>query len=974
MDAPVRLLPWAADPLADAAGLILAQHRARLPDLAGVSVLVPDIQCAPALRRSLLQQAAALGFPALLGPAIRPLDDYLADRHPPSRPLLGRAAQELVLVDAVREARSLFPAADPWLLADQLLDLFEELTRSTVGVDDTLDAFRSRLQDAYGIEGEAPAPLGREARIVHSLWHAWRRQLDEEGCLDAASAHLQRLRDDRGRDDDELWLLGFTRFTAAETDWLRSRLAAGRTRLLLHGGARGRGYHPDAPLAGLLETLQVTTGPAGGDAFSRTLDQVFDRDAGSLPERAARCAADQPADPFAGRLRLFAADGQEQEALVVELQVRRWLLDGHERIGIVTGDRRLARRVRALLERAGIRLEDAGGWALSTTSAAAVLERWLETLEEDFACGPLLDVLKSPFVAGGDRERHLARVRRLEQDVILHENVARGLERYRQALQARAGRLPDGFAAGRRELEALLDEVDQAAGPLRGLLTGRHPAPDYTRALHDSLARLGAVAGWADDAAGRALLAELETLDAAARRQPLDMAWPEFRSWLGRTLERCTFRPHGASSPVQLLTPAQSRLQRFDALVLAGCTEAQLPGAPPESGYFNQAVRAELGLDTWRRELQARLHDFRRLLEAAPRLLLTRTREQDGEAQAPSPWLALLETFHHNAWGGSLHDRELAALLAHPGSRVRGDDRPLPAGPQCQPRPVLAADRLPQTWSAGRHQRLVDCPYRFFAADGLALAPLEEIREALQKNDYGELVHRALEAFHCGVGRLPGPWRGPLGADRRQAAIGLLEDISRRLFARAQRENFLARGWLRQWLEQIPAYIDWQMARQHDWQVEACEQALERELAPGVRLRGRLDRVDRPAGLRDAAGLADGPRAIVDYKTGQVPKQDDVESGEAVQLPGYALLRDGETRRVEYLQLGSRGINGKVALEGEALQRIKTRVAQRLCTLAGELRQGAALPAWGDDATCRYCEFSGLCRRDAWQGEVLSDD
>ncbi|HHO68372.1 MAG TPA: DNA helicase [Gammaproteobacteria bacterium] len=964
MDAPVRLLPWAADPLADAAGLILAQYRARLPDLGDVTLLVPDTQCAPALRRTLLQQADALGFPALLGPAVRHLDDYLADRHPPPRPLLDRAAQELVLVEAVREARSLYPAADPWLLADQLLDLFEELTRSTVGIDARLQDFCARLQDAYGIGDEAPAPLGREARIVHSLWHAWRRQLDDDGCLDAASAHLQRLRDDRGRGDDELWLLGFTRFTAAEVDWLRGRLAAGRTRVLLHGSARGRGYHPDAPLTELLEALQATVESPSGDDFSRALDQVFDRDAGSLPERAARCAASCPADPFAGRLTLFAADGQEQEAQAVELQVRRWLLDGQARVGIVTGDRRLARRVRALLERAGISLEDAGGWALSTTSAAAVLERWLEALEEDFACGPLLDVLKSPFIAAGDRDRHLARVRRLEQDVILHENVARGLDRYRRALQARSERLPEGFAAGRRELETLLNQVDHAAEPLRGLLSGRHPAPRYTRALNDSLSQLGAVAGWADDAAGRALLAELETLDEAARRRPLDMAWAEFRSWLGRTLERHNFRPRGTSSPVQLLTPAQSRLQRFDALVLAGCTQAQLPGAPADGGYFNQAVRAELGLDTWRRELQLRLHDFRRLLEAAPRLLLTRTREQDGETLAPSPWLALLETFHRNAWGGDLHDRNLAALLARADSRVCIDTRPLPATTQRQPRPVLAAGRLPERWSASAHQRLVDCPYRFFAADGLALKPLDEIREALQKNDYGNLVHRILEAFHCGVGGLPGPWSEPLDGTTRQAAIELLEDISRRVFARAQQENFLARGWLRQWLEQVPAYIDWQSGRQRDWQVEACELQLERELAPGLRLKGRLDRLDRQG----------ADRAIVDYKTGRVPDQADVDSGEAVQLPSYALLRPEATQRVEYLRLDRKGVDNKVALEGEALQRLQDQVADRLRTLVAGLSEGAALPAWGDDDTCAWCEFSGLCRRNAWHGEVPGDD
>ena len=58
-----------------------------------------------------------------------------------------------------------------------------------------------------------------------------------------------------------------------------------------------------------------------------------------------------PTSPLSGRLQIAAAAGAEQQARVVEIQVRRWLLQGLRRIGIVTQDRRLARRLRALLER-----------------------------------------------------------------------------------------------------------------------------------------------------------------------------------------------------------------------------------------------------------------------------------------------------------------------------------------------------------------------------------------------------------------------------------------------------------------------------------------------------------------------------------------------------------------------------------------------------------------------------------------------
>src|SRR3989304_1660878 len=76
------------------------------------------------------------------------------------------------------------------------------------------------------------------------------------------------------------------------------------------------------------------------------------------------------------------------------------------------------------------------GLALSPTSAAATLERWLEILEEDFDHQPLLDFLKSPFILPDeDTDSRLETVYRLEQDIILHENIARGLNRYTQHLK-----------------------------------------------------------------------------------------------------------------------------------------------------------------------------------------------------------------------------------------------------------------------------------------------------------------------------------------------------------------------------------------------------------------------------------------------------------------------------------------------------------------------------------------------------------
>ena len=41
-------------------------------------------------------------------------------------------------------------------------------------------------------------------------------------------------------------------------------------------------------------------------------------------------------------------------------------------------------------------------------------------------------------------------------------------------------------------------------------------------------------------------------------------------------------------------------------------------------------------------------------------------------------------------------------------------------------------------------------------------------------------------------------------------------------------------------------------------------------------------------------------------------------------------------------------------------------LAQQITRDISQLRSGAALPALGDEAACRYCEARGLCRKGAW--------
>ncbi len=942
---PPPLIPYHCDPLAELAAKVIRDQQGCLPDLNQVTVLLPDNAAARYLRRQLLSAAQAAGHPALLGPHILTLGEWIRQFLPEEIQLCDDQSRELQLVEALLEQTDLLGGANAWSLTESLSQLFDELTLNQIQLPDTLQDFSQQLAAAYHISDTSLPPFSHEAKIVYSLWRGWKQQLQDQQQIDSSMAYVLALNHALQHLDGQIiYLAGYAFLSRAEQDWQTK--AKQLSNITIMGQIRSAAEH----------TTQT------GSSYSQCLDAIFDTKDQSLRQRAQQFAAAIPQSPLQKTLTVYSAQSHEEEAHAIDVQIRQWLLQGKQRIGVVTENRRLARRLRALLERADVPLEDASGWALSTTSAAATLEALLQCLEEDFSHSPFLDLLKSPFIFHDlDTSDVEMSVFRLEQDIILHENIARGLTRYRRHLLRRQARLPDWMPEVSPTLLTVLDRFDQVAAPFKELRNGRHLAHKYISILSEALALLGITPALQADAAGQRILQIIDTLTRSAAPLELQLNWLDFRSWLGRQLEQTYFKPTDCSSPVQLMGLAQSNLQSFDGLIIASAEQEFLPGQSRVSPFFNQAVRHELGLTTSRELRQLRFEYFRRLLESADQILISLRHEQNGEPVSASPWLAQLQSFHTLAWGQELDAAELKQITASPHSQViRCDDKSLPDIAQ-QPRPSIAEAHVPSTITASDYQLLMDCPYHFYAARCLKLSAPENIRDALAKADYGQRVHLCLQAFHSDVENMPGPFKDRLTKNNRAQAVQLLNEISNSLFKQDLEENFAHRAWLQLWQSVIPHYVDWQIKRTIEWQVKETEASCDIELTPKLNIKGRLDRIDQ----------ADDKLAIIDYKTGAVPSIKDVMHGEAVQLPFYAMLSKAMTKpvsRVEYLKLDKPdNVNSAVILEGEELDAMLTLIEQRLQTIMQQIQNGEGMPAWPDDKKCGRCDMQTLCRRQVWQ-------
>lgn len=960
-----HFVPYREPILAQAARYII-DNAAQLPDLTDTQIILSEPRAAVGLRRELLDAAQDKNINALLGPHIHTFDQWLAQYLPSDIKLCTQQSRLLILVQALREAKALVGNANVWTLADSLLELFDELTLNRIGLGDDLEAFTKQLAGWYRIKQRTLHGLQHEAQLVYSLWQAWHTQLQAQGLTDPASAHVLALQNSLQQlPAQQLHVIGIEPLNAVQTEWFKHILQHNN----MHCWWQGRpDSHPpqrtDTVLAQLCESLALELPlDQNPPPWQHTLARVFAQDT-HLAARAGALREHYPQSALTGRLAIFSAQNAEQEAHAIDVQCRQWLIDGKQRIAIVTENRRLARRVRALLERGGILLQDAAGWALSTTRAAATIEALLLCIEDDFAKDALLDLFKSPFLfpdmARGELKNQ---VYRLEHDIIHNEQITSGLARYQQGIRDRAERLRDLWHVPPSQVIELLERLGAACQPL--LMVWRNPATleNYLSALQATLDNTGLTQALQDDAAGLVILQTLQDMAVSVHAHNFTARWPDFRAWLGRNLEKSYFRPGNIHGAVELVSLNQAELQHYDAIILAAAEQTFLPGSPARTPFFNDAVRAQLRLPTREQFNQQRLRQFYRLLHSADSILLSHRKEEDGEPITPSPWLAALESFHQLAYADDLQAQQLHALLRSGQTQVKRWDTDALPDVQTQPRPVIDESLVPDTISASDYQSLLDCPYQFFASRCLALSPPEEIRMALSRREYGERVHLCLQALHSDVSYLPGPFPDRIDASNRAQAIELLEAISQKVFQHDLEDNYTHRGWYHQWRETIPVYIDWQIERNRTYRVSHTEHKSETALNDSLTIKGRLDRIDQgPDGY-----------AIIDYKAGKTPTKTEIINGEKIQLPFYALLAQGEgmdVEQVEYLHIGkAKDFKPVFPQEGEALQQLTHDIGARLQDLMQQIRGHQPLPAWEDKQTCQYCDMATLCRVGGWAEE-----
>jgi len=899
----VDFWPQTAAALLDADHMLGAAARAGSRDFSGYQVVVPAFSHAVHWRIALAQalQRHAPPQAGFIPPRINTMAGWLTMQPP--QPQQDDSERLMQLYAQLRQhgwLKKMFTArrnTDLLPLAQTLLSLSDELTQALLpAMERTPGDADERWQAALAqLSPSARSMLSDEAQLV---WSIWQSQLD--GNDKTAQRYARMLALARPGAHAPLAPLMWISPVAPEPMELAFLEAYGEHAEVQPVQIDWRG--PDIPLlyrTAWPELCDTPLAPAPDDLFAPQMD--------------------------APTLALCPAASLEDASLQSAQVVLDWLRQGKSDIAVVAQDRVSARRLRALLERAQVSVADETGWKLSTTRAAAAMAAWCDVVTSRGETTALLDLLKSPFIFAGMADKSAA-VMQIEWQ-LRRENIS-GEWRSVQAV------FKDGsLAAG----------VLQAVAARAALFDGRKTLADWSACAQQLLDALDMRDAFAQDIAGQQVLQLLD--DLGARQADADggelFSFAEWRALLNLQLDAVTFMPPITDRRIVMLPLNGARLRNFDAVLVIGADAEHLPSQPQETLFFSNAVRHELGLPTRLSRQHQQLRDLTELLCANREVVLCWQTHKDGEPNPKSPWLERLELCLAKAGMEPLrelrHDLSLHELLAAPSTM------PAPS----------AAELAPARLSASAYNRLVACPYQFFAQHMLRVNVMDELSDMPEKRDYGGWLHEILMKYHEALRDAKTP------VEQRAA---LLAAISDEVFGKAIREHPAALGYEARWRKVMPAYLVWANERESlGWHFVLGELPLQHALAwpdGGIELYGRLDRVDENA---------EGERAVLDYKTSSLPSlAAKLRNAEDHQLPFYGLLSGQTMAAAHYVALEPyRDKTGDVAApDFEAQQQA---LQQQIITVMQAIGNDAPLPANGIESVCQYCEVRGLCRKGVWQ-------
>ncbi|MBV5321053.1 MAG: PD-(D/E)XK nuclease family protein [Sulfuricurvum sp.] len=250
-------------------------------------------------------------------------------------------------------------------------------------------------------------------------------------------------------------------------------------------------------------------------------------------------------------------------------------------------------------------------------------------------------------------------------------------------------------------------------------------------------------------------------------------------------------------------------------------------------------------------------------------------------------------------------------------------------------------DFTAHTLSASGIKTFLSCKRSFYYRYIAQIREHELPRDLSQERDIGNELHSVLDKLYAENDRYLEP--------------SAIKDSISRLWEEKHSDDPLERYMKRLWIDKLEYFYGCEVSR-----FASGVRVLYREKevscqVEGIRLTGRIDRIDKNEGALE----------VIDYKSGKYPDTDKEpkESDVDYQLSVYALLASelGEVRACGYYDLGSGELKFERFLEAKI-----AKLREILAYMASQKQWSWEM--YEDLSRCRHCPYTYLCHREVMRG------
>ena len=447
------------------------------------------------------------------------------------------------------------------------------------------------------------------------------------------------------------------------------------------------------------------------------------------------------------------------------------------------------------------------------------------------------------------------------------------------------------------------------------------------------------------------------------------VSFAEFVTALDLNAASTIFSLESRDAPVQIMGALESSGQTFDAVWVLGVDDQQWPPRGQMHPLLPQWLQREAAMPHSGAEVDWQLAQTvtRRIAASAPQCVISYAKQNEQGALRTSPLIR--EVFFESAEAAGSLRLELA----------------VPEQPRRVPQTEWVEDWSAVAWpleiSAGGAEIFklqAACPFRAFATRRLGARELPAAAAGLTAVERGTILHKVLEGLWSKEEGTE--WRLHTRDDLRSAKTnGQLAGIIDHHVSRVLHEHPLARSqdaWTVAYLDMerkrlnssLSLWLECEALRE-PFTVTGCEEKLENVDVTGLKLKLRVDRIDR---------IGSGGSLLIDYKTSAVSRSRWFgERPDEPQLPLYGAYGGVEDLRgiiFAQIRAGKIRFDGCVenpdAVMGSAMKNtepygleMREGWAEALRMLAEEFLSGhAAVMPKKYPGTCRYCALPALCR------------